>query len=64
MDTIHPEETIYGLSDQEMVLLAYEAAASPVYKYVGGLYRENAALTWTDLKSALIRQYASDRMAI
>ena len=36
MDTIHPEETIYDLSDQEMVLLAYEAAAGPVYKYVGG----------------------------
>ena len=64
MDTIHPEETIYGLSDQEMVLQAYEAVAGPVYKYVGGLYKENTALTWTDHKSALIRQYASERTAI
>ena len=57
-------DTIHGLSDQEMVLLAYEAAAGPVSKYVGGLYRENPALTWTELKSALIQQYASERTAI
>ena len=37
-----------------MVLLAYEAAAGPVSKYVGGLYRENPAL----------RQYTSERTAI
>ena len=43
--SIQKEQVIYGLSDQEMVLLAYEAAAGPVSKYVGGLYRENPALT-------------------
>ena len=58
------KKQIYGLSDQEMVLLAYEAAAGLVYKHVGGLYRENPALTWTELKSAQIRQYASERTAI
>ena len=47
-----------------MVLLAYEAAASPVSKYVGGLGRENPALTWTELKSDLVQQYASERTAI
>ena len=58
------KQVIYGLSDQEMVLLAYEAAAGLVSKHVGGLYSENPALTRTDLKSALVRQYASERTAI
>ena len=47
-----------------MVLLAYKAATGPVSKCVGGLYRENPALTWKELKSALIQQYASERTAI
>ena len=64
IQSIQKKQVIYGLSDQEMVLLAYEAAAGPVSKYVGGLYREDPALTWTELKSALIRQYASERTAI
>ena len=38
--------------------------AGPVSKYIGGLYRENPALTWTELKSSLIRQYASELTAI
>ena len=64
IQSIQKKQVIYGLSGQEMVLLAYEAAADPVSKYVGGLYRENPALTWTELKSALIRQYASKCTAI
>ena len=64
IQSIQKKQVIYGLSDQEMVLLAYEAAAGPVSKYVGGLYRENPALNWTELKSALIRQYANERTAI
>ena len=47
-----------------MVLLAYEAAVGPISKYIGGLYREKPALTCTEPKSVLIRQYASERMAI
>ena len=62
--SIQKKQVIYGLSDQEMVLLAYEAAAGPVSKFIGGLYRENPALTWAELKSALVRQYASERTAI
>ena len=58
IQSIQKKQVIYGLSDQEMVLLAYEAAAGLVFKYVGGLYREDPALTWTELKSALNRQYA------
>ena len=55
IQSIQKKQVIYGLSDhQEMVLLVYEAAADPVSKYVGGLYRENPALTWTELKSALV----------
>ena len=45
IQSIQKKQVIYGLSDQEMVLLAYEAAAGPISKYVGGLYRENPALT-------------------
>lgn len=53
--SIQKKQVIYGLSDQ-MFLLLYEAVAGPVSKYVGGLYRKNPALTWTELKSALVRQ--------
>lgn len=62
--SIQKKQVMYGLPDQEMVLLAYEAAAGPVSTYIGGLYRENPALTWTELKSALVRQYASEHTAI
>ena len=64
IQSIQKKQVIYGLSDQEMVLLAYEAAAGPVFKYVGGLHREDPALTRTELKSTLIRQYTSERTAI
>ena len=64
IQSISKKQVIYSFSDQEMVLLTYEAAAGPASKYVGGLYREDPALTWTELKSALIRQYASERTAI
>ena len=37
IQTIQKKQVIYGLSDQEMVLLAYEAAAGPVSKYAGGV---------------------------
>ena len=65
MDTIHPEEASHiWLIRPGDGPPGIRAAASPVSKYVGGLYRENPALTWTELKSALIRQYASERTAI
>ena len=48
------KQVIYGLSDQEIVLLAYKAVAGPVSKYFGELHRENPALTWTELESALV----------
>ena len=63
IQSIQKKQVIYGLSEQEMVLLAHEEAAGPVSKNVGGLYRENPALTWTELKSALIRQNASEGTA-
>ena len=64
IQSIQKKQVIYGLSDQEMVLLAYEAAAGPVSKYVGGLNKENPTLTWTKLKSALVQQYASELTAV
>ena len=64
IQSIQKKQVIYDLSDQDMVLFEYKAAAGPVSKYVGGLYRENPALTWTELKSALVRQYASERTVI
>ena len=54
IQSIQKKQVIYGLSDREIVLLAYEAATGQVSKYVGGFYREDPALTWTELKSALI----------
>ena len=62
--SIQKKQVVYGLSDQEIVLLTYEAPASPESKYVGGLYRENPAIIWTELKSALVRQYANECTAV
>ena len=57
IQSIQKKEVIYGLSDQEMVLLVYEAAAGPVSKYVGGLYRESSALTQTLLSKYFRNQF-------
>lgn len=40
--TVQKKQLLYGLTDQEMLLLAYEAAAGPVSKFIGDLYRENS----------------------
>ena len=47
--SIQKKQVIYGLSDQEMVLLAYKAAAGPVSKYVAILVRQGNSEAMEDL---------------
>ena len=39
---VQKKQLMYGLTDREMVLLVYEAAAGPVSKFMGTLYRETS----------------------
>lgn len=64
IESIEKNKIIYGLSDGESVLLAFEATAGPVSKSIRRWIEESPGLGWEDLKNRVIEKYASVRTEI
>ena len=60
LEALQKKKFPLGLTDQVLVMLAYDRSAGPVSKLIWGLCEQDPLITWEELKKALMGRFSSE----